>query len=99
MGYSNTLKVSKEYESKLVILTKLMKIANDKKALENEVRTLSVRIEEIETNSVATSKRTIQKMEIRITELEEMINVEKKSHAATMTELQTKTRQIKELVL
>merc|ERR1719443_199588 len=79
--------------------TKLMKIASDKKALENEVRTLSVRIEEIETNSVATSKRTIQKMEIRITELEEMINVEKKSHAVTMTELQTKTRQIKELVL
>merc|ERR1711976_997922 len=79
--------------------TKLMKIDNAKKALENEVRTLSVRIEEIETNSVATSKRTIQKMEIRITELEEMINVEKKSHASTMTELQTKTRQIKELVL
>merc|ERR1711874_701835 len=79
--------------------TKLVKIDNAKKSLENEVRSLSVRIEEIETNSVATSKRTIQKMEIRITELEEMINVEKKSHAATMTELQTKTRQIKELVL
>merc|ERR1712061_636000 len=79
--------------------TKLVKIENAKKSLENEVRTLSVRIEEIETNSVATSKRTIQKMEIRITELEEMINVEKKSHAVTMTELQTKTRQIKELVL
>merc|ERR1711902_440041 len=73
--------------------TKLMKIDNDKKALGNEVRTLSVRIEEIETNSVATSKRTIQKMEIRITELEEM------SPSVTMTELQTKTRQIKELVL
>merc|ERR1712110_1037161 len=79
--------------------TKLVKIENAKKSLENEVRTLSVRIEEIETNSVATSKRTIQKMEIRITELEEMINVEKKSHAATMTEMQVKTRQIKELVL
>jgi len=79
--------------------TKLIKIENAKKSLENEVRTLSVRIEEIETNSVATSKRTIQKMEIRITELEEMINVEKKSHSVTMTELQTKTRQIKELVL
>merc|ERR1711878_138716 len=79
--------------------TKLMKIDNAKKALEKEVHTLSVKIEEIETNSVATSKRTIQKMEIRITELEEMINVEKKSHAATMTELQTQTRQIKELVL
>merc|ERR1712242_271553 len=74
--------------------TKLMKLDNAKKALEKEVHTLSVKIEEIETNSVATSKRTIQKMEIRITELEE-----KKSHAATMTELQTKTRQIKELVL
>jgi len=79
--------------------TKLVKIDNAKKSLENEVRSLSVRIEEIETNSVATSKRTIQKMEIRITELEEMINAEKKSHALTMTELQTKTRQIKELVL
>merc|ERR1719495_1263231 len=74
--------------------TKLVKIDNAKKSLENEVRSLSVRIEEIETNSVATSKRTIQKMEIRITELEEMINAEKKSHALTMTELQ-----IKELVL
>merc|ERR1711973_43113 len=79
--------------------TKLMKIDNAKKALENEVRSLSVKIEEIETNSVATSKRTIQKMEIRITELEEMINVEKKSHASTMSELHGKTRQIKELVL
>merc|ERR1719499_2535486 len=79
--------------------TKLMKITNAKAALEKQVHSLSVKIEEIEINSVATSKRTIQKMEIRITELEEMINVEKKSHSVTMTELQTKTRQIKELVL
>merc|ERR1719362_472066 len=79
--------------------TKLVKIDNAKKSLENEVRTLSVRIEEIETNSVATSKRTIQKMEIRIEELEVMINNEKKSHSVTMTELHTKTRSIKELIL
>merc|ERR1719493_561397 len=79
--------------------TKLIKITNAKAALEKQVHSLSVKIEEIETNSVATSKRTIQKMEIRTTELEEMINVEKKSHAATMTEMQVKTRQIKELVL
>merc|ERR1711872_728812 len=79
--------------------TKLVKIDNAKKSLENEVRSLSVRIEEIETNSVATSKRTIQKMEIRIQELEVMINEEKKSHAATMSELHTKTRSIKELIL
>ena len=79
--------------------TKLMKITNAKAALEKQVHSLSVKIKEIKTNSVATSKRTIQKMEIRITELEEMINVEKKSHAPTMTEMQVKTRQIKELVL
>merc|ERR1712241_1331150 len=74
---------------------KLVKIDQAKKSLENEVRSLSVRIEEIETNSVA----TIQKMEVRIEELEVMINNEKKSHAATMTELHTKTRSIKELIL
>merc|ERR1712055_731415 len=79
--------------------TKVVKIDNAKKSLENEVRSLSVRIEEIETNSVATSKRTIQKMEIRIEELEVMINNEKKSHSVTMTELHTKTRSIKELIL
>merc|ERR1712168_994975 len=79
--------------------TKLVKIDNAKKSLENEVRSLSVRIEEIETNSVATSKRTIQKMEVRIEELEVMINNEKKSHSVTMTELHTKTRSIKELIL
>merc|ERR1711872_493261 len=54
---------------------------------------------EIETNSVATSKRTIQKMELRIEELETMINNEKKTHAATMSELHVKTRSIKELIL
>merc|ERR1712066_542765 len=78
---------------------KLVKIDQAKKSLENEVRSLSVRIEEIETNSVATSKRTIQKMEVRIEELEVMINNEKKAHSVTMTEMQVKTRQIKELVL
>merc|ERR1719414_1048485 len=79
--------------------TKVVKMDSAKKALENEVRSLSVKIEEIETNSVATSKRTIQKMEIRIQELEVMINEEKKSHASTMSELHMKTRSIKELVL
>merc|ERR1712055_566054 len=79
--------------------TKVVKIDQAKKSLENEVRSLSVRIEEIETNSVATSKRTIQKMEVRIEELEVMINNEKKAHSVTMTELHTKTRSIKELIL
>merc|ERR1712055_306939 len=78
---------------------KLVKIDQAKKALENEVRSLSVRIEEIETNSVASSKRTIQKMEVRIEELEIMINNEKKTHSVTMSELHAKTRSIKDLIL
>jgi len=78
---------------------KLVKIDGAKKALENECRSLSVRIEEIETNSVATSKRTIEKMEIRIQELEIMINEEKKLHVASMSEIQIRNRQIKEFVL
>merc|ERR1712240_868847 len=93
--------VSKDYDdiARELKQAKLVKIDQAKKSLENEVRSLSDRIEEIETNSVATSKRTIQKMEVRIEELEVMINNEKKSHAATMTELHTKTRSIKELIL
>merc|ERR1712142_763345 len=79
--------------------TKIVNLANAKKALENEVRSLSVKIEEIESTSVASSKRTIQKMEMRITELETMINTEKKSHSVTMTELHKKERSIKELIL
>ena len=38
-------------------------------------------------------------MEVRIEELEMMINNQKKSHTTTMTELQTKTRRVEELIL
>jgi len=78
---------------------KMVALVNAKKALENEVHSLSVRIEEIETTAVSSSKRTIQKMEIRITELETMIDSEKKSHAVTMTEMHKRERSIKELIL
>merc|ERR1712198_710031 len=79
--------------------TKMVSLVNAKKALENEVRTLSVKIEEIETTAISSSKRTIQKMEMRITELETMINEEKKAHSVTMTEVHKKERSIKELIL
>merc|ERR1711872_1211317 len=69
--------------------TKIVNLANAKKALENEVRSLSVKIEEIETTAISSSKRTIQKMEMRITELETMINEEKKSHSITELILQS----------
>merc|ERR550519_423325 len=78
---------------------KLVKLDTAKKSLESEVKSLSVRIEEIESTAMASSKRTIQKMEMRITELETIIETEKKSHAVTMMELHKKERSIKELIL
>merc|ERR550519_390619 len=79
--------------------SKLVKLNTAKQSLESEVKSLSVRIEEIESTAMVSSKRTIQKMEMRITELETIIDTEKKSHAATMMELHKKERSIKELIL
>merc|ERR1712045_197100 len=78
---------------------KFVKADNIKKALETEVRSLTVRMEEIETNSVATSRRTIQKMEQRIEELEVLLSTEKKTHVETTTALHKKERSVKELLL
>merc|ERR1712045_400147 len=78
---------------------KFVKADNIKKALETEVRSLTVRMEEIETNSVATSRRTIQKMEQRIEELEVLLSTEKKTHVETTTCLHKKERSVKELLL
>merc|ERR1712149_142877 len=78
---------------------KLVKSDNIKKALETEMRSLTVRMEEIETNTVASSKRTIQKMELRIEELEVLLSTEKKTHVETTTCLHKKERSVKELLL
>lgn len=80
-------------------VTKVQKIDNVKKALECEVKNLTIRMEEIETTSISTSKRTIQKMEIRIVELEEFLSKEKSMHVETTTVLHKKERSVKELLL
>jgi chromosome segregation ATPase len=72
--------------------TKVLKSETARKALETEVRSLTVRMEEIETSSISSSKRTIQKMELRIEELEVLIEREKKSHAETVTLLHKRDR-------
>jgi chromosome segregation ATPase len=79
--------------------SKLVKLNTAKQSLESEVKSLSIRIEEIESTAMVSSKRTIQKMEMRITELETIIDTEKKSHSVTMMELHKKERSIKELIL
>merc|ERR1711981_1194003 len=79
--------------------SKVQKIDNVKKALESEVKNMTVRIEEIETTAISSSKRTIQKMEMRIVELEEFLSKEKSLHVETTTALHKKERSVKELLL
>merc|ERR1712141_440003 len=78
---------------------KVQKLDNVKKALETEVKNMTVRIEEIETTAISSSKRTIQKMEMRIVELEEFLSKEKAMHVEMTTHLHKKERSVKELLL
>lgn len=78
---------------------KIVKVENEKKALAKEVYSLSVRIEEIETSSLMTSKSTIKKMELRIEELETMLKKEKVMHIETVTCLHKKEQSVKALLL
>merc|ERR1719232_1580753 len=78
---------------------KVQKLESVKKALETEVKNMTVRIEEIETTAISSSKRTIQKMEMRIVELEEFLSKEKAMHVETTTALHKKERSVKELLL
>merc|ERR1712113_905270 len=78
---------------------KVQKLDNVKKALETEVKNMTIRIEEIETTAISSSKRTIQKMEMRIVELEEFLSKEKAMHVETTTVLHKKERSVKELLL
>ena len=78
---------------------KVQKLDNVKKALETEVKNMTIRIEEIETTAISSSKRTIQKMEMRIVELEEFLSKEKAMHVETTTALHKKERSVKELLL
>merc|ERR1719376_880133 len=78
---------------------KIQRVDSAKKALEQEVRNLTIRMEEIETTAVTSSKRTIQKMEQRIVELESYLEKEKKMHVETTSILHKKDRSVKELLL
>jgi chromosome segregation ATPase len=78
---------------------KVVKSETARKALETEVRSLTVRMEEIETSSISSSKRTIQKMEMRIEELETLLTKEKNLHVETTSALHKRDRSFKELLL
>merc|ERR1711962_1461929 len=78
---------------------KIGRLDQAKKALETQVKSLTIRMEEIETTAVTSSKRTIQKMEVRIEELEMYLQKEKTMHVETTSVLHKKERSVKELLL
>lgn len=78
---------------------RLVKLETVKKSLEQEVRTLHVRIEEVEANALAGGKRVIAKLESRIRDVEIEVEEERRRHAETDKMLRKKDHRVKELLL
>ncbi|EDW69116.1 paramyosin, long form isoform X1 [Drosophila novamexicana] len=76
-----------------------IKLETIKKSLEVEVKNLSIRLEEVELNAVAGSKRIISKLEARIRDLELELEEEKRRHAETIKILRKKERTVKEVMV
>lgn len=78
---------------------RVSKSENVRKSLETQVRSLTIRMEEIETTSISNTRRTIQKMESRIEELEILLENEKRVHLETSMNLQKREKSFKSLMI
>jgi len=78
---------------------RIVKIDAIKKSLEVEVKNLSIRLEEVETNAVVGSRRIISKLEARIRDMELELEEEKRRHAETIKILRKKERTVKEVMI
>lgn len=78
---------------------RVIKIESIKKSLEIEVKNLTVRIENIEANALANTKRMVSKLEARVHDLEVELDEERRRHAETGKIMKKKERNVKELVL
>ncbi|XP_019546069.2 paramyosin, short form isoform X2 [Aedes albopictus] len=78
---------------------RIVKIEAIKKSLEVEVKQLSVRLEEVEVNAVAGSRRIIGKLEARLRDIEVDLEEERRKHAETIKILRKKERSVKEVYI
>ncbi|XP_055532337.1 paramyosin, short form isoform X2 [Wyeomyia smithii] len=78
---------------------RIVKIETIKKSLEVEVKQLSVRLEEVEVNAVAGSRRIISKLEARLRDIETELEEERRKHAETIKILRKKERSVKEVYI
>ncbi|XP_026180047.1 myosin-16-like [Mastacembelus armatus] len=69
-----------------------------KKNQEQNLRDLTVRLEEAEQQALKAGKRTIQKLETRIKEVENELDQEQKRHMETIKTLRKGERRLKELI-
>ncbi len=76
-----------------------VKIESIKKSLEVEVKSLQVRLEEVEANALAGGKRVIAKLESRIRDVEIELEEEKRRHAETQKIMRKKEHRVKELLV
>lgn len=94
-------KLSIENKSVKDLLTeeseRVNKLDSIKKGLEQEVRNLQVRLEEVEANALAGGKRVIAKLESRIRDIEIELEEERRRHAETQKTLRKKDARCKEL--
>ncbi|KAK4017102.1 paramyosin, long form [Daphnia magna] len=78
---------------------RVVKIESIKKALEVEIKNLTIRLEEVETNALVSSKRIISKLEARVRDIELELDEERRRHAETTKILRKKERQVKEIII
>ncbi|MCL4136855.1 UNVERIFIED_CONTAM: hypothetical protein GTU68_000342 [Idotea baltica] len=78
---------------------RVVKIESIRKSLEVEVKNLTIRIENVEANALANTKRMVSKLEARVHDLELELDEERRRHNETGKILKKKDRNVKELVL
>ncbi|KXJ68998.1 hypothetical protein RP20_CCG000603 [Aedes albopictus] len=68
-----------------------------RKALEQQIKELQVRLDDAETNALKGGKKAIQKLEQRVREIESELDSEQRRHADAQKNLRKSERRIKEL--
>jgi len=76
-----------------------IKLESVKKSLEVEIKNVTIRLENVEANALASTKRMVSKLECRVNDLENELDEERRRHQETIKILKKKERNVKELVL
>merc|ERR1712169_115854 len=76
-----------------------IKLEPVKKSLEVEIKNVTVRLENVESNALVSTKRMVAKLESRVTDLENELDEERRRHQETIKILKKKERNVKELVM